>query len=175
MRGGIVKFLNGILIGFIIFYTVWLALALAGVGYYVPTGSMKPAFMPGDMVIIRPVTIDELVEKCMKEEVKPVIVFDTPNSSTPIIHRINKVVKEDGRVVGFQTKGDNNAVPDAYIVKPEDIRGMVIFRIPLLGYPIILAKSKVGRMVLGSLLAVLIVLNIFTVVWERKKGKGLTR
>ena len=47
-----------------------------------------------------------------------------------ILHRVVKVV-EDGR---FVTKGDNADQADPLILRGEDIKGVYIFHLPLLGY-----------------------------------------
>jgi signal peptidase len=49
-----------------------------------------------------------------------------------ITHRIYQIVEQDGGRY-FKTKGDYNQYVDKWTVKPEDIVGKVIFKIPQLG------------------------------------------
>jgi len=175
MTGEAKKFLerlfNAVLTVLILFYVVWLALAYSGVGYYVPSESMKPVLMPGDLIVIKPVTVSQLVQQFEAGEEKPIIVFNNPYSDKPWVHRIYRVVyDEEGNIAGFQTKGDNNQQPDSYLVKPEDVRGEVVFRIPLLGYPIMFVKSEEGKIFVGLLLVILILSNLG--FWAASKGKS---
>jgi len=80
-------------------------------------------FSKGDMPVVR--GSDDY-------KVGDVIVYSTPSSRAPIIHRIIKI-NDDGT---YQTKGDNNSFQIEYekSVNKNQIHGKVIFVIPKLGY-----------------------------------------
>lgn len=89
--------------------------------YTVLSGSMEPKFYPGDMVI---------TQHKEKADIKVNdIVTYKDNEGVIITHRIIEETDE-----GYITKGDNNNVNDADILKEENIIGEVKFSIPKVGY-----------------------------------------
>ncbi|KYH39096.1 MAG: peptidase S26B, signal peptidase [Candidatus Hecatellales archaeon B24] len=140
---------------------LWLTLTYTKSVYYVPSRSMEPTLMVGDLIVLKRVTPEQLVQEYNSLKDKPIIVFDTPYSKDPWVHRIYQVVyDENNQLVGFRTKGDNNPGPDSYLVKPEDIRGKVVLRIPLLGWLFMFAKSELGFTIISIIIAILVVLNL---------------
>ena len=101
----------------------WLQKTLEYNKSYVESWPVNGGFNIGDMPIIRG-----------KEsyQVGDVIVYSVHGVDAPIIHRII-LVNQDGT---YQTKGDNNPSQLSYeaSVKPDQIRGKVIFIIPKIGY-----------------------------------------
>ncbi len=74
-----------------------------------------------------------LVKKSENIQIGDTIVFDVEGYSIPIVHRVVDIIKTpDG--IFYRTKGDNNPSIDRWIVSAEDIHGVVIFRIPYLGW-----------------------------------------
>ncbi len=100
--------------------------------YAIVTGSMEPTLNRGDLVIL---------EKPRDIQVGDIITYRY--KGVPVTHRVIDVV---GTVVGetpdgyYITKGDANAQPDPYKVRPDDIIGEVRYRLPLLGWPVILVN-----------------------------------
>ena len=90
---------------------------------YVDSWPVKDGFLKGDLPII---------EGSKDYKVGDVIVYDSPDTKVPIIHRIIKI-NSDG---SYQTKGDHNngQIWFEKSVKPEQVHGKVIFIIPKLGY-----------------------------------------
>ena len=158
-----------VLIVILVLSAVWLTLTYTKNVYYVPSRSMEPTLMPGDLIIIRQVSPERLAEEFKSGEEKPIIVFNSPYGL--IVHRIYHVVYDsEGRLLGFRTKGDNNPGPDVYLVKPWDVKGEVAFRIPLLGTVVMFSKSRIGFTVIGIVLMILIVLNVVELtVWVRRR------
>ena len=99
--------------------------------YVVLTGSMLPEIQVNDVVVTKRVDVENL-------DVGDIITFASTDSrfaGTIITHRIiKKNPSKDGEGVTFQTKGDNNNVADSALVKPSNIYGKVILKIPKLGY-----------------------------------------
>jgi signal peptidase I len=97
----------------------------------IASDSMHPTFGKGSGVITLKVKEDKLKEG-------DIISFTKDNKT--VIHRINKVEKED-KEIRYYTKGDaNNTVDDGYITY-EDINNKVLFSIPLIGYPAIIISD----------------------------------
>ena len=143
-RSRIVGIVLDILIALLVVFNI---LAAMGVIMYVPTGSMVPTLMPGDLIIVKPTTTEELIHDYMTSDEKPIIVYEFNRLSYRgyIVHRLYKIIyDENGNLVGFKAKGDANPTPDLFIVKPEDVKGKVIARIPYLGYTIIFARTPLG-------------------------------
>ncbi|AEH24771.1 signal peptidase I [Pyrococcus yayanosii] len=76
----------------------------------VVSGSMEPVFYRGDVVLLEGVKPEDV-------KVGDVIVYKSPLSKYPIIHRVRKIktVEIGGREeLCFVTWGDNNQIPDIY-------------------------------------------------------------
>ncbi|GAA0102373.1 hypothetical protein UT300012_30880 [Paraclostridium bifermentans] len=89
--------------------------------YTVLSGSMEPKFYPGDMVITQHKDKVDI-------KVNDIVTYKD-NEGVIITHRIIEETDE-----GYITKGDNNNVNDADILKEENIIGEVKFSIPKVGY-----------------------------------------
>jgi len=50
-----------------------------------------------------------------------VVLFLPPGSDRPVVHRVARVT-----AAGISTRGDNNALEDPVLLRPEDIRGRVV-------------------------------------------------
>lgn len=89
--------------------------------YTVLSGSMEPEFYPGDLVITQHKDKANI-------KINDIVTF-IDNKGIVITHRIIEETDE-----GYITKGDNNNVNDADILKEENIIGEVKFSIPKVGY-----------------------------------------
>jgi signal peptidase len=92
------------------------------------TGSMRPAFAPGDAVITRPIPVSS---------VRPgLVILATPDARTaPYAHRIIQVKHKDGRIL-VQTQGDANPSPDNWedVYTSTSTVSEVVTSVPKLGY-----------------------------------------
>lgn len=122
-----------------------LPLALGYRSSAVLSGSMSPAISPGDVVVSKPLT---------GASIQPGQIIDFDVGDETRIHRVTEVV--DG---GYRTAGDANSSPDSGIVQPEQIRGVGVMLVPLVGYPQVWVEN--GR---WDLVAVL-VLVLVAVFW----------
>ena len=90
----------------------------------VASDSMVPRLHRGDLVVaIRPENL----------KVGDIIIYEANCPALPhedIIHRIVRIENNT-----YVTKGDHNLVEDPCPVKPEQIKGKVVFAVPLLGWP----------------------------------------
>ncbi|CEO31871.1 signal peptidase I [Paraclostridium sordellii] len=99
--------------------------------YTVLSGSMEPKFYPGDIIITKHKDKVDI-------KVNDIVTY-RDNKGVIITHRIIEETDE-----GYITKGDNNNVKDAGILKEENIIGKVKFSIPKIGYVMnFLSDSKV--------------------------------
>jgi signal peptidase len=89
------------------------------------SGSMEPAILTGDLVIVREVPADTLKEG-------DVIAFR--RATAVITHRIMKINQNDGNTL-FYTKGDNNNADDSAPVTVDLLEGRYLFRIPAWAAP----------------------------------------
>ncbi|MHA1616573.1 MAG: signal peptidase I [Candidatus Njordarchaeales archaeon] len=124
---------------------------------HIISGSMRPTYYEGDLVIIKGVDPSKI-------SVGDVIVFKNPkNPSELILHRVFAI-----RIVNdthfFLTKGDNprtNPYPDYWGWVPEYyVVGKVIFRIPILGLIFEVLSTIVVRVLLIVLLGIMLILDI---------------
>lgn len=99
--------------------------------FVIATGSMEPVIYPGDVVLVNKSKIDNC-------KVGDIIQFRHENIY--IFHRIIEIVK-DKEEIKYRTKGDNNSAIDKDLVKKEDIKGIVVYTVPKIGWPSLLLKS----------------------------------
>jgi signal peptidase I len=93
------------------------------------TGSMRPTYAPGDVIITRPVNVHSL---------RPgdIAVFVPPGESAAFAHRLASVSTHDGHVV-VTTKGDANPAPDPWHAKLDGSTvPKVVGTLPAIGRPL---------------------------------------
>lgn len=89
----------------------------------VTSGSMEPTVRTGDIVITRPVDMDDKVGD------QTVIDFDDPATADRRLHRVIEVTPE-----GYRTKGDANEDADAQLVPQDHVHGAGFMLAPFVGY-----------------------------------------
>lgn len=88
------------------------------------TGSMEPEIMPGDIILVKKIGIDEV-------DVGDVIMFNN-GEGIYITHRIIEKSDETGDVL-LVTKGDNNSGADGGSINSSQLKGKVIAIVPYIG------------------------------------------
>ena len=113
------------------------------------SGSMEPELSVGDLLIL-----------AEKEEyfVDDVVAYQ--DGSMAVTHRITAFTDE-----GVITRGDANNVDDEPI-SPEQIKGKVVFVIPLVGYVVNIIKTPLGTL---AILAIAIFLSEYSFRSDKKK------
>lgn len=106
------------------------------------TGSMEPAILPGDMVIIH---------EQDGYEVGDIVVY---KANSYITHRIVEETEN-----GYITQGDANNAPDKEILESQII-GRVVLVIPKVGYITEFVKSPFGMLILIAALFLMIELPV---------------
>ncbi len=101
--------------------------------YVIISESMVPKIKVNDAVVTMRVSEKNI-------HVNDIITFlskDIETKGTPITHRVVGIVyedKENKKVLGYRTKGDNNNTQDFALIKPNEVLGKVYIRIPKVGY-----------------------------------------
>ena len=125
--------------------SLWIALPWAFLDWsptLITSGSMQPLVAPGDVVMIRPVTPQELTPNT-------VVLFERIDGQR-VMHRIVEQLP-DGT---YRTQGDANDVPDSEFLHAEQIRGAAVLAVPWIGRPSLWLEE--GRVVYLSATAVLL-------------------
>ena len=112
-----------IIIYFVSGYFKYYALAIA-------SGSMNPIFDRGSVVITE--QVNEKYDNYNKLKEGEIIAFKAEKNI--VVHRLIRIVNTDNEVY-YYTKGDANEEEDDYLIKKENIIGIVRFKIPYIGYP----------------------------------------
>lgn len=112
-----------IIIYFVSGYFKYYALAIA-------SGSMHPVFDRGSVVITE--RVNDKYGNYSKLKEGEIIAYRTGKNI--IVHRLIRIVNA-GDELFYYTKGDANNEEDDYLIKKEDIIGIVRFKIPYIGYP----------------------------------------
>jgi signal peptidase len=131
----------------------------------VKSGSMEPTIKTGDLIFIAP---------SVTYTVGDIITFgkDT-QTQIPTTHRIVGVEDPEAEEPAFVTQGDANEDPDPLTVKASEVRGRVIFTIPVLGYILDFAKTPLGFALLVGIPASTVIFDEVSKIWrEIKKIKA---
>jgi signal peptidase len=128
--------------------------------YMVRSGSMEPSVNTGDMVIMGP------NGGLLSGTLKPGKIVTYEREGDLITHRI--IAIQDDMLV---TKGDSVEEPDPWMVAPEDVRGVYIFKVPAVGYATNFMHTKLGWFLTIILPAMaLVILLVKDVVKEAMRG-----
>jgi signal peptidase I len=127
-------------VGLLVACTAILALVVGPMlGLYrtvtVLSGSMRPTFSPGDMIVVSPEPMSSL-------RVGDVITFMTPTAGHPVeTHRVVNIVRSGPDPI-VQTRGDANNANDPW---QAELHGSAAWRyrlrLPAFGYPLLALRS----------------------------------
>lgn len=139
-----------------------------GLGKYkwltVLSGSMKPTFNPGDLII------DEKVNpNTLKVGDTVTYIFGDRFLAT---HRIVKINKDNKGTITFKTKGDSNNAMDDLNVSANAIVGKYLFRIPLVGFALQKLKGLTGVILMWVLFFYVLGTEIYRMAKESKKERN---
>lgn len=113
--------------------------------FNIVSGSMEPTLEINDVVV---------VQKCPPSQLKKGDIITFEQDGRIISHRILNVIGKKGQTK-FETKGDNNLIPDPNKVEAEQILGKVIFKVKKVGKAINYIQNSRGFISI-ALLAVII-------------------
>ncbi len=145
----------------------------------VESGSMEPTIYRGDLLIVRGIPASEIRNGTIEDMDGDIIVFDAQGvwsnpPAEPIVHRVVDKKFEDG-IWQFRTKGDNNLLTDQGWVPEDNIFGVVVFKIPWLGWvKIFLTESGLLiplLIIISALLIISIIYDIYKKYEKEDKDK----
>ena len=118
------------------------------------TGSMKPTFRPGDVIVVRPV---DAADVCDTITIGTIVTFlPEPDNPDLITHRVvAKTVGsyDDKTMCRLVTQGDANSAVDEPI-SPHQVRGVFWYGLPKLGWvKQRLLESSTGILLAGAVVA----------------------
>lgn len=106
--------------------SLWIGLPWAFLGWQptlITSGSMQPLVAPGDVVMVRPVDVADLVPNT-------VVLYERPDTGR-VLHRIVEALP-DGT---FRTRGDANTVDDSGFLHADQVHGAAVIAVPWIGRP----------------------------------------
>jgi signal peptidase I len=113
------------------------------------SGSMEPTIHVGDIVVVRQIAP-------LDARVGDVVTFRDPADRDKLItHRVRKMSVANG-VVSFETKGDANTSVEHWKIANEGTIGLVMYRVPKLGYALYYVHGALGRLLLVVVPALLL-------------------
>jgi signal peptidase len=131
--------------------SLWIALPWGFMGWsptLITSGSMEPLVTPGDVVMIRPVIVEELTPNA-------VVLYDRPDTGR-VLHRILEKLPDGS----YRTGGDANTVPDSEPVRPDEIQGAAVLAVPWIGRPSLWLHQERIAVVAGAAVAFLVMLRL---------------
>ncbi|MFX1279321.1 MAG: signal peptidase I [Promethearchaeota archaeon] len=156
---------------FLIYFVMQIALNTKSPMVVVVSGSMEPNLHKGDLLFLKGKDAGNIKNGTIEGKEGDIIVFDARGlwihaPSDPIVHRVVDKKYDNGWF--FLTKGDANLSPDEAWVPETRILGVVVGRIPYLGWvKIILTDSGL----LIPLLVIVSVLLVVSIIWDLVKGE----
>ncbi|MHA2182944.1 MAG: signal peptidase I [Promethearchaeota archaeon] len=153
---------------FLIYFAMQIALNTQTPMVVVVSGSMEPNLYKGDLLFLKGIDAENIRNGTIEGKEGDIIVFDAQGLPgwfhapvEPIVHRVVDKKYDNGWF--FLTKGDANPSPDAAWVPETRIFGVVVGRIPYIGWvKIILTDSGL----LIPLLVIVSILLVASVVWD---------
>ncbi len=102
------------------------------------SASMHPAIDKGDVIVLRKYKESEF-DKIKKGDV---LVHNHDNKI--IVHRVVEILNVNGKT-NFITKGDNNDSKDGWIIKEDDVIGIVKFKVKYIGMPTVALNELLNK------------------------------
>jgi signal peptidase len=124
------------------------------------SGSMRPTFDPGDVILVTPEPTRDL-------RLGQIITYQIPTGAKQVeSHRVVRILRH-GNTPIVQTRGDANTGLDPW---QAELHGGTLwrfrFRIPLLGYPILALRTHIAHLLLVIVFPILFALYALAEVWR---------
>jgi signal peptidase len=127
------------------------------------SNSMLPELNRGTLILYRTVDPRTL-------DIGDIIVFSqAPAIDTPICHRIVDI--QQNPLLQFSTEGDANIVPDNFMTPAQNVKGLVVYHIPVAGNLVKFIKTPVGfavTLLIPGILILAIYLNSLITLLKKK-------
>lgn len=133
--------------------------------YTILTGSMRPHYPPGTLVVVRPAAESKVVEG-------DVVTYQLKSGQSSVVtHRVvQRRVNLSGKVL-FITQGDANTVADAKPVKPIQLKGKLWYAVPYLGYVNTLIMPKERHITLVIVVSFLLCYSTYMFTSAARKSR----
>ncbi|RLI19871.1 signal peptidase I [Candidatus Bathyarchaeota archaeon] len=134
------------------------------------SGSMIPTLQVGDLIIVEGGLNGESIRA--DETRGDIIIFPKPGNPEELIaHRaIEKIRGSEGFY--FRTKGDNNPVPDRWLIFEGEVVGKVIGKIPLIGFLFTSLQTPVGFTLTLAILFFFMLSDLIDLSKEKERFRG---
>ena len=124
------------------------------------SGSMRPTFDPGDVIVVTPEPARDL-------RVGQIISYRVPTGAGQVeSHRVVRILRH-GNTPIVQTRGDANSGLDPW---QAELHGGTVwrfrFRLPLLGYPILALRTHLAHVLLVIVVPILFALCALAEIWR---------
>ena len=133
--------------------------------FNVISGSMEPTYSVGDLIYVKTVDPDSV-------KVGDPITFVLNEDLVVATHRVVAIDRENRQ---FTTKGDANSTEDAAPVHFNNLIGVPVFAVPLLGYVSAYIQNPPGMYVAMALVCVLLAVVFLPDLLAKKDKTGQTR
>ena len=157
---------------FLIYYIMQISLNTNTPMVVVVSGSMRPNLLEGDLLFLKGKDPALIKNGTVHGKEGDIIVFDARGlsgwmapPSEPIVHRV--IAKKYDGGWFFMTKGDANPSHDSSWIPESRVIGVVVGRIPYIGFVKILLTDS-GLLI--PLLVIISALLIISIVWDIIKG-----
>lgn len=160
---------------FLIYFAMQIGLNTKTPMVVVVSGSMEPNLYRGDLLFLRGKDGADIRNGTVEGREGDIIVFNAQGiwshpPPDPIVHRVIDKWYVDGDGWYFRTKGDANSQPDNGDVPESHILGVVVGRIPFIGW-VKIALTESGLLI--PLLVIVSILLVASILWDLvKKDKA---
>jgi signal peptidase I len=126
--GQVVSWVLILAVGAILLAAVAVPRLAGATPYTVLTGSMRPHYPPGTLLVVKPVAPQDIL-------IGDVITFQLDSGQgTVASHRVIGISTRADGELQYLVKGDANAASDAEPVRAVQVRGRLWYAVPYLGY-----------------------------------------
>ena len=122
--------------------------------FIIDGGSMRPAIPAGALVVA------ERVDPAIVQAGEIITFRHSTASSSPVTHRVVKVLREANGTTNLLTKGDANASADPEPVATDLPVSRMVYSLPYPGYVLEFLRTGAGKIVLIGVPALLLLLSI---------------
>lgn len=133
--------------------------------FTVVTGSMKPEYVEGDMLISKSVPSSEI-------KVGDNVVYHGEKgdmAGKTVTHKVIDIREENG-VVYYKTKGTANQIEDPEI-KYDQIYGKIVFKLPLLSKLSRLMLNVYAYYILTTIMGLLVSIQLVRVIFDKENDE----
>lgn len=124
--------------------------------YVITTDSMKPTLNKGDIIISK---------RQKEDKIKQGDIITYIQNGETITHRIIEIKKHEDKNQ-YITKGDNNTLEDSEKVNYEQIEGVKIIKIPLLGNILSFLKDEIIVLII---ILIVLILYFYKITQQEKR------